>query len=249
MKNLLIVTVLLITVFSLTSKVNAQVQSRIDKANKAGKVVFLVVTDGNNDITKATSLAEKASKSYSKSTVLTMNINDKTNAGLVSKYRLMGAPMPLLLVVASNGFVAGGAPANNLSSEVLVSMIPTPKEEVVIKAINEGNSVFVVFTKKSDSKNKKQLGVCQSACKSMNDKAITINVDIDDKKEKSFIAKFRIDNKATYPVTMVINAQGQVASMFNGITEAKGLVSAARKKVSSGCCPPKSGKTCGPAKK
>ena len=61
--------------------------------------------------------------------------------------------------------------------------------------------------------------------------------------------KFNVDNKGIFPITYVVNAQGQVASMFTGIAEAKSLVDAAKKKVSSGCCPPGSGKTCGPTKK
>jgi len=244
MKNLMILAVLLLLTISFTFRANAQVKSEIDKANKAGKVVFLVVTDGNKDIDNAKSIADKANQSYTKSKVITMDKNDKANSALVTKFRLSGAPMPLILVIATNGFVAGGAPIQNLTADALVKMIPSPKEEGVIKAMNDGHSVFVVFSKKSDSKNKKQLDACQTACSSMGDKAKTINVDIDDTKEKSFIAKFNIENNATFPITIVINNQGQVASSFNGITEAKSLVTAAQKKVSSGCCPPGGGKTC-----
>jgi hypothetical protein len=227
----------------------ADTKQDIEKANKKGQVVFLVVTEkGNTQNQTAIDLAKNAQKSFAKSAVLELDRSNTANSELIKKYRLAGAPIPLVLVIATNGYVAGGLPSQSLTTDEIINMIPTQKEESVIQAMNEGQSVFVVFSKKSDSQNKKQIDACQSACSSMGNKAKTINVDIDDKNEKSFIAKFKIDNNASFPITYVINAQGQVASTFNGITEAKNLISAAQKKVSSGCCPPGSGKSCGPKK-
>jgi GTPase Era involved in 16S rRNA processing len=250
MKNLsvlmLIATLFVVNIF--VSK--ADTKQDIEKANKKGQIVFLVVTEtGNYQNQEAMKLAKSAQKLYPKSAVLELDRGNFANTSLIQKYRLAGVPTPLVIVIATNGYVTGGAPLPNLTSDALVKMVPTPKEEVVIKSLNEGNPVFVVFSKKSDTKNKKQLDACQSACQSMGDKAKTINIDFDDKNEKSFIAKFNIANSATFPITYVINAQGQVTSMLSGITEAKSLVSAAQKRVSgcgtgSGC-----GTSCGPTKK
>ncbi len=227
----------------------ADTKQEIEKANKKGQVVFLAVTEkGNSQNQEALNIAKKAQKLYSKSAVLELDRSNTANKELVQKYRLAGAPVPLVLVIAKNGYVTGGAPLQGLSADALVGMVPTPKEELLIKALNEGNSAFVIFSKKSDEKNKKQMEACQSACQSMSNKAKTVFVDIEDKNEKSFIAKFNIDKNAIFPITFVINGQGQVTSMLNGITEAKSLVEAANKKVSSGCCPPGSGKSCGPKK-
>lgn len=250
MKNLsisaLIATLLVANIFMLL----ADTRQDIEKANKKGQVVFLVVTEkGNSQNQAAKDLAQNAQKQIAKSTVLELDRSIIVNYDLIQKYRLAGAPTPLILVIATNGCVAGGAPLQGLTADALLKMVPTPKEEGVIKAINDGHSVFVVFSKKSDTKNKKQIDACQKACSSMGDKAKTINVDIEDKNEKSFIAKFNVDNNASFPVTYVINSQGQVATSFNGITEAKNLVTAAQKKVSSGCCPPGGGKSCAPTKK
>ncbi|MCX6154966.1 MAG: hypothetical protein NT007_12490 [Candidatus Kapabacteria bacterium] len=217
----------------------------IDKANKKGNCVFLVVTEkGISQIQEALKLANEAQKLYAKSEVLELDRANSENAELVKKYRLAGAPLPLIIVIATNGFVAGGAPLQGLTADALVNMVPSAKEEKIIKAMNNGHSAFVVFSKKSDTKNKKQIDACQKACTNMGDKAVTVNVDIDDANEKSLIAKFKVDKNASFPVTYVLNAQGQIASTFNGITEATSLVTAANKKVSSGCCPPGGGKTC-----
>jgi hypothetical protein len=250
MKNLFVSILITTFLFANLFICYADTKQDIERAKKKGQVVFLVVTEkGNSQNQAAIDLAKNAQKSYTKSVVVELDRSNSANSTLIQKYRLAEAPAPIIVVVATNGYVAGGAPLQGTTADAIVKMVPSPKEEIVVKAMNEGNSAFVVISKKSDSKSKTQLEACQSACQSMGDKAVTVNVDVEDPKEKSFIAKLNIDNSANFPVTCVINAQGQVASTFNGITEAKSLVSAAQKKVSSGCCPSGSGKSCEPVKK
>jgi hypothetical protein len=249
MKNLSI-SMLIATLFVANIFVSyADIKQDIEKANKKGQVVFLVITEkGNTQNQSAIDIAKNAQKSYAKSDVMELDRSNSANSELIKKYRLAGAPIPMVLVIATNGYVAGGLPSLSLTIDEIINMIPTQKEEGVIKAMNEGQSVFVVFSKKSDTQNKQQIDACQSACSSMGNKAKTINVDVDDKNEKSFISKFKIDNNSKFPITYVINAQGQIASTFNGITEAKSLISAAQKKA-SGCGTGAScGTSCGPKK-
>lgn len=244
--NKLRISILIVALFFANLFVSyADTKQDIEKAKKNGNVVFLVFTEkGNAKNQQALDIAKKCQKLYSKSTVIELDRSNSSNADLIKKFRLAGAPVPLILVVGKSGLVAGGAPLDGVTAEDLVAMIPSPKEEILIKVLTEGNSAFVVFSKKTETKNQKQLDACQSACQNLGNKAYTIYVDVDDKNEKSFITKFGIDNNANFPITFVINGQGQVTSMLNGITEAKDLVSAATKKVSSGCCSPGSGKTC-----
>ncbi|MCK5422055.1 MAG: hypothetical protein KAJ08_07820, partial [Deltaproteobacteria bacterium] len=57
----------------------ASVQSDIEKANKEGKTVFLVVTEpGVTGAEKAVSIAKQANKKATKSTVIEMNRADST---------------------------------------------------------------------------------------------------------------------------------------------------------------------------
>lgn len=252
MKNLslvlLIATLLVANVFA----ASANTKQEIEKANKKGQIVFLVVTEKLNAQNQvARNIANKAQKSVKNSAVVELNRSNTDNSGLIQEYRLSGAPVPLLIVIGSNGFVCGGAPAEGLTADELVKMVPSPKEENLIKALNQGKSVFVVFSKSSDSKNVKQLEACESAEKSMSDKAVTVNVYMNDKKEKLFIDKFSVDPKADFPITFVLNAQGQITSSFNGITESKNLVAAAKKVVKSGggCGSGGCGSSCAPPKK
>lgn len=250
MKNLITLILMAALMFAFTSVLNANTKQEIKKANQKGNIVFLVVTEkGNSKNQEALNLAKSAQTKVQKSSVLEFDRNNMADYELVKEYGLAGAPAPLILVITTNGFVAGGGLLANLSTESLIKMIPTPKEELVIKSLNEGNSVFVVFSKKTESKNKKQLDACQTACQNMNDKAKTVNVDIDDTKEKTFISKFTFDKSSELPVTFVINTQGQVTSSFKGVTEINNLIAAAQKKASSCGTGSSCGTSCGPTQK
>ena len=235
------------------TKINATpatVQSEIKNANKAGKVVFLVVTEPNNaDNDGAMNMGKSAQKLHPKSVVVKMNRADAANKELVTKYGLSGAPLPLLLVISSNGVLAGGAMYKQATAKGLVAMIPSPKKAEVLLAINQGKSVFVVVSKKSMLKKKDVLSKCELACKEMNGKAKVIEIDLEDIKEKRFLNELKVNQTAAKPQTYVINTKGQLTGSLSGVVNTKTLIATATKKVSGGCCAPGSGKSCGPAKK
>ena len=231
--------------------INASVQTDIETASKTCKVVFLVVTEpSNTNNTAAINLGKEARKLYPKSMVIEMNRTDKANERLVTKYGLAGAPLPLIIVIASNGVVAGGAIYNQTTSQKLVAMIPSPKKSDVLKAINDGKSVFIVVSKKLSTKKKEVVGKCKIACSDMKGNAKIVEVNFDDASEKKFLEELKITQiVGDTPRTFVIDSQGQIAGSFTGVTDSKTLVATATKKAVGGCCPPGSKKTCEPTKK
>jgi hypothetical protein len=85
----------------------------------------------------------------------------------------------------------------------------------------------------------------------MGDKCQTIQIDIDDPQEKAFLTQLKVNLASTEPVTLVINAQGQVTGTYAGAVDLPVLVQAATKKA-GGCCPPKvqsGAPSCPPTKK
>lgn len=231
------------------SNSNASVKSEIENANKAGNSVFLVVTDAQVTGTdKALEIANQAHESYSKSNVILMNRTDAANQELVTKYQLAGAPLPLILVVATNGLVAGGYLLAQATPELLIKSIPSPKKADVMKALSEGKSVFMVVSSKNMTKKSDLVNTCQKACTEMENNAKVIEVDMDNAQEKVFLAELNVNLSTTEPQTYVINSKGQVTGNFNSEVNSTTLVATA-KKVSGGCCPTGSGKSCGPTKK
>ncbi len=221
---------------------------KIENANKTGKAVFLVVTDsGVVNTTKAVNTAQQAQKLHPKSAVIKMNRSDTTNKELVIKYRLAGAPLPLILVIASNRFVTGGYLVNQATPERLVALIPSPKKADVIEAMSKGKSVFLVVSKKSMLKKKGIISKCQLACAEMKNKAKVIEIDLDDTMEKQFLNELRINPSTAQPQIYVINAKGQLTGILSSVVDIKTLVATATKIVSGGgCCPTGSGESCGP---
>jgi len=232
--NYLLVGILLLATYD---TLWASVQTDIEKATNKGNTVFLVVTEpGITGLDKAMNIAEQAHKSVAKSAVIEMNRADSTNSQLIKKYGLSGAPLPLILVVASNGAPAGGLPADKVTPEGLVKMIPSPKKAEVFQALSENKSVFVVASRKSMTERSNVFDTCKAACSQMKNKAAFVSIDMDDKKESSFLAQLKINKLSTEPVTAVINTQRRITGSFNGPVQVKNLMDAAVKKA-GGCGP------------
>lgn len=225
--------------------INASVQTDIEKANQSGKAVFLVVTEpGNPDEAKALALTKDAQVLYSKSSIVQMNRADKANDDLVKKYQLSGVPLPVILVIASNGVLGGGMLFSNATSQNIVALIPSPKKAEVLSAMQDGKSVFLVISKKSMNK-KEILSKCEIACSEMKENAKIVEVDFDDAAEKKFLGELKITEIGDTPQTYVINSQGQIAGFFIGVTDSQKLAATAAKKPVGKCCSSGSSKSCG----
>ena len=228
----------------------AATADELDKAISKEKTVFLLVTEPTVSGTDAArELARTASKQVKNTTVIELNRVDQANADLVAKYRLTAAPVPLILVIAHNGAIAGGLPASSLTAEQLVKMVPTAKKAEVLKAVQDGQSVLITAASKKMPKETSMSSACAAACGQMQGKCTSIKININDEDELPFLNELKINPQSTDPVTVVINAQGQVTGSFAGGVEVGNLVQAATKKA-GGCCPGgSSSSSCGPTKK
>jgi hypothetical protein len=228
----------------------ATVKSDLEAANKNDNSVFLVVSDPNVTGTdKALEIANSAKASVNKSVVLQMNRSDAANAELVTKYRLSGAPLPLILVIASNGIVIIGYTLEQATPELLVKAVPSPKKSEVLKTLSDGKSVFIVVTGKSMAEKNTIMNTCQQACIEMENNAKMIEISLDDPKENQFLTELKVNMTATEPTTYVINPKGQITGTYTDDVNTNTLVASAKKVAASGCCPSGSGKSCGPTKK
>jgi hypothetical protein len=219
--------------------VKAQTAVEIEKANKSGNEVFLVVYNASGtDTDKAITIANETNKSFASSAaIIKMNTTDPANGDLVMKYRLSGVPLPVILVLNKNGNTAGGLLLKDATPAKLADLIPSPKFSEVFDALAVGKSVFLVVYKESMTSKKNVIDNCYMACNKMDDKSVMIMVNSDDKKEEKLLSTVKYNISATEPITYVINAAGQITGTYNGITDINNLVSSATKVVSGGCCP------------
>jgi len=230
----------------------AGVQQDLDAATNAGKVAFILMYDQTAmQVEQARELITNAMARVPGSVKIEFDRSDQANAGFVSKYGLSGAPVPLILVASSTGTITGGLIAQQGTVDQLVKMIPSPKKAEVIKALSAGNAVFVTAYRKSMNSVETVNSACAMACQQMAGKSVQVKVNMDDPAEAGFLTEMKVNMTSAEPVTLVANAQGQIAGMYTGAMQVADLVTAAKKKV-GGCCPSTVSKpdaSCAPAKK
>jgi hypothetical protein len=237
MQKKVLVFLLSIIFFFNTLSVFGQTKEKIDKANIKGNVVFLVVADGNKQMSEANQIAVNAQKKVKKSEVIVLDISNKSNTELVNKYRLAGAQTPIILVIATNGVVAGGFTLQ-ATPDNLVEAIPTKKQGDALLAFSQGKSVFIVLSKKTWADKAQVIEECNKSCSSLKNNAVIVDVDLDDKTEDSFLQLLKPDLNTTKTNVIVFNSKGQFSEKLEAPVKSKILVASAKKNVGGGCCPP-----------
>jgi hypothetical protein len=243
---------ILLLVALLPLKLMASPAKDLEKAAQKGLVAFVIVTDGKTaDISDAKTTIKSAIKQNKKSTMVELDRSNPDNADLVTKYKLATIPVPMIVVVNPSGSISGAIQPEKATPEMLAKMIPSPKKAEIIKALSEGNAVFITAYRKSMQSAETVNNTCAMACQQMAGKSAQVKIDMDDPAEAKFLAEMKINMSSTEPVTVVANPQGQIAGTYTGEMQVTELVTTAAKKV-GGCCAPTVAKpdaSCEPTKK
>jgi thiol-disulfide isomerase/thioredoxin len=220
---------------------------RLSQALSDGKYVYLFFYEpGNTDCeTMERNLDSFARKTKKNAEIIKVDRKDPNNSDIVTKLRTQTAPIPLTLLLNSNAAIVA-AFTKVVTEQELSQVFPSPKKEEALKYIQEGKGVILCICSKKMSSRGEVQSCCSQAESKLAGKAEYISVDLSDPKEADFIKELKVDPNTSVPVTFVINPQGQVTGKYDGAVQVTNLVEAATKVVKSGCCPPSSGKTCGP---
>lgn len=228
----------------------ATTTDQLQTAASNGEVAFVLVTEpGIAGTDQALQTIQGAMAQVPSSVMIESNRADAGNSEFVQKYGLASAPLPLILVFGSNGVIAGGNVASRLNPQQLVAMVPSPKKAEAVQAIQSGQAVYVTAYRPGMTSKSQVMSDCAAACSKMMGKGTTIEVNMDDPAEQEFLQKLKVNLQSDKPVTVVINAKGQVTGSYTGAVEVDKLISSATKVVASGCCPSGSGASCGPTTK
>ncbi len=233
-----------------SSSVWASTAKDLETAAQKGQVAFVLLTDGTTaDISGAKATIQSVTKQNKKSVMVELDRSDPANADLVAKYRMATAPVPLILALSPNGAITGAIQSVRATPEILAKMIPSPKKAEIINALSQGNAVLITAYRKGMAVKSVDQS-CATACQQMAGKCVQVKVDMDDPAEAGFLTDMKINMASTAPVTMAVNAQGQIAGSFTGDVQVTQLVASATKKI-GGCCPStvsKPNASCGPTK-
>ena len=208
----------------------------LEAATASAQPAFVVVTQSNAKGTdRAVAVAKKAQALAPGSRLVLVDRAVPENKALVERFRVLSAPVPLILVVAHNGVVAGGAYLKQATPQSLASMVPSPKKADLLLALTQKRPTFLVFSHKDQPTQSQVFEACTQAVQQLDRKATTVVVDIKDKAEQRFLKGMKIDPKAKLPVVVVFNVKGQKTDVYRQAVTAAQLVQSSKKKAP--CCP------------
>jgi len=240
-----------VSLLIVSSTVWASATKDLEKAAKNGQVAFVLVTDGTTgDVSSAQAMIQSAVKQAKRTLMVELDRSNPVNTDIVTKYRLSTIPVPMILVFNPGGAISGAVQPDKATPEMLAKMVPSQKKAEIINALSAGNAVFITAYRKSMKSVETVNSACAAACQQMAGKSVQVKVDMDDPAETAFLTEMKIDMASAEPVTMVANAQGQIAGRYTGEMQVTELVTSASRKV-GGCCPSTVSKpdaSCGPTK-
>lgn len=227
--------------------ISSRATQEFSQALLAGKYAYLFFYEpGNADCeTMEKNLDRFARRTDKKVAIIKIDRRDPNNSDIVTRLKTQTAPIPLTLLFDPSGGILA-AFTKVVTEQELTQAFPSPKKAETLKYIQEGKGVIICLSHKKMSSRGEIQACCSQAKDKLTGKAECINIDLSDPKEAGFIKELKIDPNTPEPVTLVINPQGQVTGKYDGAVQVTNLVEAATKVVKSGCCPPSSGKSCGP---
>ena len=223
----------------------------IKQAADAGKYLFVFFWKTDNEQTAAMKkVFEAATKKVSdRAQSVAVLVSDPVEGGIVEKFGVDRAPMPLVLAMAPNGAITGGFP-NKFEEQQLLDAFTTPGTEKVMKQLQDGKLVFVcVQNGKTKSNDAAMQGVRDFKTDARFASATEIvTLDPTDKKEATFLTDLKVPPDTAEAITVFVAPPGTALGKFEGATNKDAFVEVLSK-ANTSCGPGGCGPSgCGPKK-
>lgn len=226
----------------------------LQQTAEAGKYLFLLVFDKDDEATRAARQAVEAAvgKMDGKARWVNVRRDAVEEKAVVQKFGLRSAPVPLVLAIAPNGAITGGILPQDIDEEAVRDAIGSPCSQACLKALQDRKVVLLCVQNKATKSN-------EAAMKGVNEfKADAqfasfteiVRVDPADEAEGKFLTQLKVDPKEQEAVTVFLVPPTAIIGQFKGATDKAALASALMKAASSGGCGPggcSPGQSCAPA--
>ncbi len=221
------------------------------EAARAGKYLFVFFFKDEGPQTRSMrAVFDQASeKAADRAMAVAVRTTDPAEKGIVARFELDRAPMPLVLAIAPNGAIMGGFPTR-FEEKDLLGAFGTPSCERCMKAMQESKLVLLCVQNARTSANEAAMqGVRDfKADPRFGHATEIVTLDPSDAAEASFLADLKIDPKTPDAMTAFLVPPGSVVAEFKGATTKDELI-AALEKANTGCGPGGCGPNgCGPKK-
>jgi hypothetical protein len=218
-------------------------------AEKRYAFVFFFKEDNEQTAAQRKIFDAALAKLANKALPVVVNAGNADEQGIVAKFGVAKAPMPLVLAIAPNGAVTGGFPGQ-FEEAALLGSVASPGLQQCLKALQERKLVLVCVQNGTTKLNDAAMqGVNDFKADAKYTKLTeVVKVDPTDAAEQKFLGQLQIDLKAAEATTAFLAPPGVMFAKFAGATEKKSL-EAAVQKASAGCGPGASSGCCSAPKK
>ena len=204
----------------------------MDRAARDKKYLFAFfwIRDDEQTVAMRKVFDQATQKLTDRAETVVVRVTDAAENGIVEKFGLARAPLPLVLAIAPNGGVMGGFP-REFTEQDLLNAFASPSTEKCMKALQDGKLVFLCVQNGSTKSNDEALkGVNEFTADTRYASATeVVMVDPSDSAEVSFLGDLKIDPSTTIAVTAFLAPPGVAIAEFEGETRKDELVAVLRK--------------------
>ena len=216
-------------------------ETAIQAAAKKNRYVFVTFYKKNDDAsTKMLAEVKKLKTKYSnRADFVSVDMGNKVNQDLISRYDVDRAPIPLTLVLAPNGAVTAGYP-NEIKKTDLSDAFVSEGMADVLKVLQDGKLAAVCLQNSKTKHNKESLDAAKGlrSDKRLADLVGIVTVDPSDKDESKFMQLCKADANSAEAQLVVIVPPGRIVGKFDGATSKDTVLASVIKSCSSGGCGP-----------
>jgi hypothetical protein len=225
---------------------NANVQSTaspsavaLDRAAKDNKYVFIFFfAEQDAQTTAMNGVFQTAmAKMTDRATSTAINIADPAEKAIVEKFKVRGAPMPLVLAIAPTGAATRAFPKTFDEAQLQTAFV-SPCTAKCIRAIQDRHSILLcVQNDRTQSNQEAMQGVEAFKADTQYAKGTEIVVlNPADRAEQTFLKALQVDPQTSAAVTLLVTPPGAPVARFVGAVS-KGQIEAAVKAAQTSCGP------------
>jgi hypothetical protein len=211
----------------------------MDRAAKANRHLYIFFYSQNDAKTQAMGAvfndAVKATGGRADS--IPILISNPSEDGIVTKFGVKDAPMPLAVVLAPNGAVSGSFPGN-FTKDQLLGALATPAMEKLLGSLQQGKLVILCVQNGRTRWNAEAMNGVRAFKADERYAAATDVVMLDPSLpvEEPFLAKLGVNGTIEEATTLFVAPPGSIIGSFKGATDKNQLITTLTSAV-KGCGP------------
>lgn len=237
LKTLFILT-LCVIVFKNSKADNRSLKLALEKSKEKQIPVFVIVTDksvNKESLKQAYSVTDEVKSRIGDLNVFELDKDLPKNSDFVKNWQLNSTTLPLIITLSPKGNFIDGIPAKNVTADVLIELIPSPKLDDIYTASTNHKATLIVMGSRTNDVKAEVLENCQEAIVKMKDKAHMINIDFEDTGEHLLLLSMKVNPNKNKVITMVINKHGATTKVFKGKVSVNKLMDAALSEIEENC--------------